>query len=276
MQETTEFVCGFLLLTRMNRNGKYDLGLVLSGGGTKGVAHAGVLKFLAEKEIRPDVLACCSAGSIVGALHGIGKSGDEILDFFKSVYFFNWRHFTFNKPGLVSSVIFSNYLSPIFKDMTLRELEIDLKIIATELVSGEQRIFEGKDKIVDAVIASCSIPGITVPYIVGNEMFSDGGVLNNFPADIIHQDCKKLIGIYVSPPQDVVIEDLNTIKAITTRAYELMSHRTEIYKFSYCDWIITSKKLSSYGTFERKANRLEEIFEIGYAAAKDSYESFTV
>ena len=254
---------------------KYDLGLVLSGGGTKGVAHAGVLKFLAEKNIAPDVLACCSAGSIVGALHGIGKSGEEILDFFKSVYFFNWRHFTFNKPGLVSSHIFSNYLNPIFKEMKLGDLNLDLKIIATELVSGEQRIFQKEDKIVDAIIASCSIPGITVPYIVGNEMFSDGGVLNNFPADIIHQDCKKLIGVYVSPPQEVEIGDLKTIKAITTRAYELMSHRTEIHKFSYCDWIITSKKLANYGTFERKADRLEQIFDIGYQAAKDSFESFS-
>lgn len=253
---------------------KYNLGLVLSGGGTKGLAHAGVLKFLAEKNIEADVLACCSAGSIVGALHGIGKSGEEILDFFKSVYFFNWRHFAFNKPGLVSSQIFSTYLNPIFKDMKLGDLNLDLKIIATELVSGEQRIFQREDKIVDAIIASCSIPGITVPYIVGNEMFSDGGVLNNFPADIIHQDCKKLIGVYVSPPQDVEISDLRTIKAITTRAYELMSHRTEIHKFSYCDWIITSKKLANYGTFERKADRLEQIFEIGYQAAKDSFESF--
>ena len=253
---------------------KYNLGLVLSGGGTKGLAHAGVLKFLAEKNIKADVVACCSAGAIVGSLYGVGKSGEEILDFFKSVYFFNWRHFAFNKPGLVSSTIFTNYLFPIFGNMTIADLDINLKIIATELVSGEQKIFEGKDKIVDAVIASCSIPGITVPYIVGNEMFSDGGVLNNFPADIIHQDCKKLIGVYVSPPQDVEIGDLKTIKAITTRAYELMSHRTEIHKFSYCDWIITSKKLANYGTFERKADRLEQIFDIGYQAAKDSFESF--
>ena len=49
---------------------RYNLGLVLSGGGTKGVAHAGVLKFLAEKNIQSDILACCSSGAIVGALHG--------------------------------------------------------------------------------------------------------------------------------------------------------------------------------------------------------------
>src|SRR5690606_14485230 len=98
-----------IYLELMSTNVANKLGLVLSGGGTKGVAHAGVLKFLAEKNIQPDVLASCSAGSIVGSLFAIGKTPEEILDFFKSVYFFNWRHFTFNKPGLVSSMIFSNY-----------------------------------------------------------------------------------------------------------------------------------------------------------------------
>ena len=57
------------------------VGLVLSGGGTKGIAHAGVLKFLHEKGIEIDILSCCSAGSIVGCLHavGIGREGD-LLD----------------------------------------------------------------------------------------------------------------------------------------------------------------------------------------------------
>lgn len=248
------------------------LGLVLSGGGTKGLAHAGVLKFFEEKNIKPEILACCSAGAIVGSLYAAGKSAEEILDFFKSVYFFNWRHFAFNKPGLVSSAIFRHYLDPIFQKKTLGELNCDVRIVATELISGEQKIFEKEFKIVDAVIASCSIPGITTPYIVGNEMFSDGGVLNNFPADIIKNECDKMIGVYVSMPEDIEMAQLSTIKSVTTRAYELLSHRTEIHKFAYCDWFITSKKLAAYGTFERKASRLEEIFNIGYQAAKESYE----
>lgn len=104
----------------------YKLGLVLSGGGTKGIAHAGVLKFLGEQNIRPDVLACCSAGSIVGSLYAIGKTPEEMLDFFKSVYLFNWWHFAFNKPGLISSEIFATYLNPIFAYMRIGDLKIDL------------------------------------------------------------------------------------------------------------------------------------------------------
>ncbi|CAM3157680.1 patatin [Chryseobacterium flavum] len=249
------------------------VGLVLSGGGTKGIAHAGVLKFLKEKNIEIDILSCCSAGSIVGCLHAVGKSPEEILDFFNSIYFFNWKHFTFNQPGLVSSVIFRNYLRPIFRNMKLKDLDIEVKIVATELVSGTQKIFDEDFEIVDAIIASCSIPGITTPYIIGDEMYCDGGVLNNFPADIIRDECDKLIGVFVSPPHDTNINDLKSIKAIVSRSYDLLSYRIERIKFDHCDWFISSQKLSTYGMFERKKDRLEEIFEIGYKAAEESFEA---
>ncbi|KMQ68806.1 patatin [Chryseobacterium sp. FH2] len=247
------------------------VGLVLSGGGTKGIAHAGVLKFLNEKNINVDILSCCSAGSIVGALYAVGKTPEEILEFFNSVYFFNWKHFTFNQPGLVSSVIFKNYLRPIFKDKKIGDLDKEIKIVATELVSGTQKIFGEDFKVMDAVIASCSIPGITTPYILDDEMYCDGGVLNNFPADIIREDCDKLIGVFVSPPHEIQINDLKSIKAIVSRSYDLLSYRIEKVKFDYCDWFISSQQLSNYGTFERGKDRLEEIFNIGYNAAKQSY-----
>lgn len=247
-------------------------GLVLSGGGTKGIAHAGVLKFLIEKDIDIDILSCCSAGSIVGCMYAIGKTPGEILDFFNSVYFFNWKHFTFNQPGLVSSVIFRNYLNPVFGDMKLGDLNKEVRIVATELVNGTEKIFDQDFRVVDAIIASCSIPGITTPYIINDEMYCDGGVLNNFPADIIRKDCDKMIGVFVSPPHNIKIDDLRSIKAIVSRSYDLLSYRVEKMKFSYCDWFISSQELSSYGTFERRKDRLEKIFNIGYQAAKESYD----
>ncbi len=247
-------------------------GLVLSGGGTKGIAHAGVLKFLREKNIEIDILSCCSAGSIVGCLYAIGKTPGEILEFFKSVYFFNWKHFAFNQPGLVSSVIFRNYLNPIFGEMKLGDLNKEVKIVATELIKGTEKVFDHDFRVVDAIIASCSIPGITTPYIINDEMYCDGGVLNNFPADIIRADCDKLIGVFVSPPHDIKIDDLKSIKSIVSRSYDLLSYRVEKIKFDHCDWFISSQELSTYGTFERRKERLEQIFNIGYQAAKDSFE----
>lgn len=81
-----------------------------------------------------------------------------------------------------------------------------------------------------------------------------------------------MIGVFVSPPQDIELKDLKTIKAVVSRSYDLLSYRTELHKFSYCDWFITSKKLAKFGMFERKSEILEEMFNIGYEAAEDSFD----
>lgn len=249
----------------------YQLGLVLSGGGTKGIAHAGVMKFLDEKSIHPDIIATASAGSIVACLHGIGKKPQEIVDFFKSVYFFKWKHFTINRPGFINSEAFKVYLTPVFKDAKLKDLATKVLIASTDLISGTTKVFDENTKIVDAIIASSAFPGITTPYSLDDYLYSDGGILNNFPADIIRKDCEKLIGVYVSPQQDITNTDLKTIKSITIRAFDLLSYRVEQHKFKYCDWFICPKKLSGYGTFETKRPRMDEIFEIGYKEAVNTF-----
>lgn len=80
-----------------------------------------------------------------------------------------------------------------------------------------------------------------------------------------------MIGVFVSPPHDIKISDLKTIKSIVSRSFDLFSYRVEKVKFEYCDWLISSKDLSAFGNFERKKERLEQIYNIGYEAAKNSY-----
>ncbi len=250
----------------------HKIGLVLSGGGTKGIAHAGVLKFLQEKNIRPSIISAASAGSIVAALYGIGKSPEDILEFFKSVYFFKWKHFTFNRPGFINSDAFKTYFNPMFKDARIKDLCLEVHIVSTDLVSGETKIFAPETKVVDAIIASSAFPGITTPYAVDEVLYSDGGILNNFPADIIKGKCDRLIGVYVSPQQVLTRHRLNSIKAITIRAFDLLSFRIEQPKFSYCNWFICPQKLSAYGTFENKRSHMQEIYDIGYEEAKATYQ----
>lgn len=77
----------------------YSLGLALSGGGSKGIAHAGVLKFLAENNIEPEVLAGTSAGAIVATLYAAGKSPEENCEFFQVGLFFQVDAFHFYEIG---------------------------------------------------------------------------------------------------------------------------------------------------------------------------------
>ena len=84
--------CTFIKITNQMNLYSKSIGLALSGGGTKGLAHAGAIKFLEEQGIRPTQIAGTSAGSIVGAMYAWGKTPEEILDFFKSIYLFHWKH----------------------------------------------------------------------------------------------------------------------------------------------------------------------------------------
>ncbi|OIQ21672.1 MAG: patatin [Flavobacterium sp. MedPE-SWcel] len=258
---------------------KFDgstIGLTLSGGGTKGIAHAGVLKFFEEENIKPSHIAGTSSGSIVSALYAWGKTPEEILEFFKSIYFFHWKHFTFRKAGFIDSDTFRGYFESIFKDATLGDLPNRIHITATNIVSGKLRIFGPEVKIIDAILASSAFPGIITPYKIDGKLYSDGGILNHFPTDILQGRCEILIGVYVSPIQKIEAKDLTSIKAVTTRAYDLLSANNNMQKSALCDWVISPDKLALYNTFETNKVRMDEIFKIGYNEAKKSYGKLIV
>lgn len=259
----------------MKFNG-HTVGLILSGGGTKGIAHAGALKFLEEEGIKPSHIAGTSSGAIVSALYAWGKTPEQILEFFKSIYFFHWRHFTFRKAGFIDSEAFREYFNSIFKDATLGDMPYKMHLTATDLVSGKLKIFGSETKIADAVLASSAFPGIISPYEIDGRLYSDGGIINHFPTDVLQGRCDKLIGIYVSPVQKIKAEDLKTIRSVTTRAYDLLSANSNMQKFTLCDWVISPDELALYSTFETNKAKMDEIFKIGYEAAQKSYEDLIV
>ncbi|MBC5838446.1 patatin-like phospholipase family protein [Flavobacterium muglaense] len=253
-----------------------SIGLVLSGGGAKGLAHAGAIQFLEEQNIQPTRIAGTSSGSIVGALYSWGKTPREILELFKSIYIFHWRHITFKKAGIIDSESFKMHFYSIFKDAILADLKIPMQITATDMVKGRLRIFEQETKIIDAILASSAFPGIISPFEIDGKPYSDGGILNHFPTDILQGQCDTIIGIYVSPIQNIEAADLNSIRAVTTRAFDILSADSNTHKFNICDWVIEPKKLSNYSTFETNKTKMDAIFNIGYEAAKESYEKLNL
>lgn len=253
-----------------------SIGLALSGGGSKGIAHAGVLKFLSEQEITPSCIAGSSAGAIVGTMYAYGKKPEEILDFFKSIYFFHWKHFTFKKAGIVDSESFKKYFDEVFGATTLGELNIPMYVTATDMVKGKLKIFNPDTKIVDAVLASTAVPGMISPYIIKEKLYSDGGILNHFPADLLQGKCDSIIGVYVSPIQNLEATQLRSIKSVTYRALELLTANSNLQKFNHCDLIIEPKELTNFSTFETNKNKMDLIFEIGYNEAKKDFENLSL
>jgi NTE family protein len=92
---------------------KHQLGIVLSGGGVRGMAHIGLLKALEEHDIQPEIIAGSSAGALVGALYAYGHDFDAMLEFFKTVPLFKFSFYSAVKPGLLDidkyRVFFKDY-----------------------------------------------------------------------------------------------------------------------------------------------------------------------
>ena len=209
-------------------------------------------------------------------MYAYGKKPEEILDFFKSIYFFHWKHFTFKKAGIVDSESFKKYFDEVFGATTLGELNIPMYVTATDMVKGKLKIFNPDTKVVDAVLASTAVPGMISPYIIKEKLYSDGGILNHFPADLLQGKCDSIIGVYVSPIQNLEATQLRSIKSVTYRALELLTANSNLQKFNHCDLIIEPKELTNFSTFETNKNKMDLIFEIGYNEAKKAFENLSL
>ena len=91
-----------------------NTGLVLSGGGVRGMAHIGAIKALEEHGVKPNYIAGTSAGAIVGALYAGGYGWETIFDFFKSIDLFSINKYALNKPGFVDTEKFYDRFTPFF------------------------------------------------------------------------------------------------------------------------------------------------------------------
>ncbi len=240
------------------------IGLVLSGGGIRGIAHIGVLKALEEYDITISHIAGTSAGAIVGSLYAAGVPWKAILNFFKTVPLFNYKKYANNKPGFIDTSKFYNDLKPFFKVDDFASLSIELSITATNLLTGKLEIFN-TGELIKPVLASAAIPGIFSPILMNNSAYIDGGILNNFPIEPLGEDCSKIIGVYVNPLEDIVLSDLKHSYQIASRAYQIGFGTQCFSKFELCDIIISPKELNQFGLFSLKS--IDTIFDIGYKSA---------
>jgi len=245
-------------------------GLVLSGGGMRGIAHIGAIKALEENGYSPTHIAGTSAGAIVGALYAKGYNASEILDFFKTAQIFNLTNFALNKPGFIDSEkLYTTFKSYLPED-TFESLNKYLYITATNLLDGTLEVFE-RGELITAILASAAFPGVFTPVKFNNKTYIDGGTINNFPVDILKEKCEQIVGVYLSPFQILEENNLKYSFSILERAFQIKAASSSIQKFSDCDLVIFPKDLSSYGTFYVK--NADAIFDLGYQTAQKAIQS---
>ena len=243
---------------------KYKIGIALSGGGIKGLCHAGALKALEEYGIKPDIISGVSAGAIVGALYCDGYSSDEINAIFANVTFSQFAKIQFPRNGFFQIDEFKKFLGEKLRAKKFEDLNIPLRIVATDFDNGKTTVFE-KGNLLDPIIASCSLPILFKPVKINGIHYVDGGVLKNFPVGTIYQDCQFVIGINASP---FIPKEYNgNLRGTVARTYFFMSKANILQDKVLCDVLIEPENMASYETFD--VEKSNEIFQLGYESAKE-------
>ncbi len=240
---------------------RYGTGLVLSGGGTRGFAHLGVLKALQEHDIHPDIISGVSAGAIVGVLYADGKPPEEILEILTSNKLLSFIEFTIPQTGLIKMSGFEKTLNKHLKAKNFEDLNIPLKVFAVNINTAEYVCFE-KGTLSDAVKASASIPIVFPPVKIGEHYYSDGGTINNFPVEPLVDRCDRIIGVSVNPLGEKY--NLDNLKKIAERTFQLAIRSHTMERKKMCDIYIEPEGLDDFGLMNLSGSN--KIFELGYEA----------
>ncbi|TFH37583.1 MAG: patatin-like phospholipase family protein [Anaerolineales bacterium] len=186
------------------RRQKRRLGLALSGGGARGLAHIGVLKVLEREGVSIHCLSGASMGGIIAAAYACGTSVEELeLEAIKMGTLRELARLVNIRPphrGLLAVENVRTYLAQLIPDgITFEQLRIPMALKAVDLHRGiEVGLSDGL--VLDAVLATSAFPGVFPPFMRGDMQLVDGGVLNNLPVDLLHNlGAEVTLAINVSP-----------------------------------------------------------------------------
>lgn len=249
------------------------IGLALSGGGAKGIAHLGVLKALEERHIPIDMISGVSAGSIVGALYADGHSYDELLDFFQRCNLFQMVSLNLPKYGGFATMKgFRDSLKELLQAKKFEDLKIPTIINATDMSNGRNVYFSSGD-LLDCIIASSTVPIFFRPTKIKGKLYIDGGIFCNLPAEILRKNnCDIVIGVHVNPINN--IDDAMGLMDVAERVFHLSVNGNTIEQKKHCDIVIETMKAKEFGMFD--SSKAADIMKIGYEATIDVLDKVNI
>lgn len=198
------------------REGDCQVGLALGVGVAYGFCHIGVLKVIEEEHIPIDIVVGSSIGAVIAGLWATGRSSQEILqitkEFREPKHVWELIDVTFPLLGFLKGNKLYQFLKRHFGNKTFQDVKVPLRIVASDIKRKESRVLE-KGLLADAIMASCSMPGVFLPFKIREEMLFDGGVIYPVPTEPLFElGVKKIIAINVTPSQDDIQKQFEKIK----------------------------------------------------------------
>lgn len=240
------------------------IGLALSGGIAKVIAHIGVLRALEDEGLPPAALAGTSGGALVATLYAAGLTPDDLTRLATEV---TWKRLaTLHVPrlGLLSSKRIEDFLVEIIGDRRFEDLRIPTYVVTTNLLTGDKTVFH-HGTVAPVVRASCSIPQIFSPVEIDGGLYSDGGVVEYLPVESLRRaNCPVNVAVHLGAYRDFSEPPRNWVGMIL-RVMGLVSSRNARHSARFAD-VVLKPDLSGFGGFD--LGRAREMIDIGYDAAR--------
>jgi NTE family protein len=288
-----------VLMAQSKAGERPKIGLVLSGGGAKGLAHIGVLKVLEEAGIIPDYISGTSMGSIIGGLYSIGYTANDLSKLNHTVDWtvllsdylplrnisleekHDYKRFFVELPirkkhlTLPSGLLEGQNLTSLLSGLTWRTAGIDsfdlfpypYRCVGTDIINGEIVDFKSGD-LAMRMRASMAIPSVFTPVVFDStQVIVDGGVIRNFPVDeVLEMGADIVIGVYAGFKEKETSEDLNSMGKILSRSaasYGIYDSREQAKKVN----VLIAPKLDGFNSAD--FNKSVEIEVAGESVARE-------
>lgn len=242
-----------------------EIGLVLSGGGVRAIAHIGFIKVLLENNIKPTHVAGTSAGALVAALYANGYTPKEMISFFKETPLLKLSLYALNKPGIMDSDKYVEFFRKFFPKNSFESLKYPLTVTATNLITGKLTYFDSGE-LIKPLIASSALPPVFSPLEIENGLYCDGGVLNNFPVEPIKKKCAIVLGSFVNPITNITKQEIDSSIKLLYRVFHIGVNADNIRKFKQCNYVFSPPETTNIGVLDSDA--IDKAFEMGYNLAK--------
>lgn len=221
------------------------VGLVLGSGAAFGLAHIGVLKVIEKENIPIDIVAGSSIGAFIAALWAAGYSADDLEkfagQFTKQSTFLKLiglNDFSVAHRGFFKGHQILRFIKSLIGDKTFKDLRIPLRIVATDLFTSEEVVFEDGE-VAQALRASISIPGIFRPFHINGKFLIDGGVVDPLPVKVLAKlGVRKIISVNVLSGLSEFEERKDMLERRTEQLTEELKNEKNFFRKIWLKWKI--------------------------------------
>lgn len=245
------------------------IGLALSGGAARGIAHVGVLRALVDNKVPIDYIGGTSAGSIVGGAYAAGMPVEEIAEFGRSLRWRDVGRITMSRLGVQSNERLEEYLRSRLPLTRFEDLQVPFAAVATDLKTGGAVVLRDRGDVPFAIRASCAIPGWYVPVAddEGRQLV-DGGLVAVIPAMVTRElGADLVIAVDVNAAGATFLGPTSSVIGVLLQSMLVVQKTASRYQLASSDLVI-SPQVGHIRWDEM--GRADELMEAGYEAAIES------